>query len=134
MKYAKGTLRQTAENRITEWEAYSAQINVKKQAEYEKQLERWIAQHKNDSVDRLTRAIKAIKANKHCGNIIGSYGDRIQQPPEPLTEPGHTCNGITDQLRDLISLLDTLADDEISQNQLSMAGYKDMARLLRTPC
>jgi hypothetical protein len=75
-----------------------------------------------------------VKANRPCDSILGSYSDRLKQPPTGPSKPGHTCNSIKDQLQGFIDMLDTLADDEISASQLNMAGFKDMRRLLQVPC
>jgi hypothetical protein len=140
MNYDKATLRATAEKRIAEWNEYGVQVGIRDQAKYEAELTKWIAEEKPKAIEALQNALKEIKANKRPEHVQLGYNDGMRlathadAPPIKPSAPGHVCNTIQDQLRGLIGLLDTISSEQISSNQLVIAGYKNISHLLRVPC
>ena len=131
MKYDRSALRATALDVKKAWEQSLREQGTKAEKKYADDLAKWEAKGRPETVRVLQDAL--AKAKK--GQPIDTYDVRngLSSPP---SKPGPVdcCNATTKALDGLVEMLDTLADDEITANQLSLAGFKDVAKILRRPC
>lgn len=133
MQYAKGTLRQKAVEVRQQWLDQFAATQAKEMERYEKDLKVYNEVHKPKNLEVLKRYTEKVKK----GIPFNTYGFRDEMksaPDKPKNDDDGTCHPKVKNLDNLIEVLDTISDEEITATALSRAGIKDLASLLRRPC
>lgn len=131
MNYNKAALRAQA---VAVKDLHVKQIVAAKErekAQYEKDLERWRTKEKQATIDALKVVVDKVRKDqpfsyRELHTLLGA-------PKKPKDEV-ECCTPMTSTLDGFIALLDSINDEQVTSNALSMAGFKDLSRLLRKPC
>lgn len=131
MNYSKSALRDQAQQVLDLHKQSHLKHEEKAKAQYEKDLKRWKDKEKQETIDALTAALAKVRKDESV-NGYALRSNLLFPPSKP--KPADCCSPVTQQLDTFIALLDSISDEQVSSNALSMAGFKDLNRLLRRPC